>query len=463
MRSRKNVLSALSVGQLAKIARQCAIESKGKRKDDLIASIASKRDCGLSSILDVLSNKELKQLARRLHLPSSEKNRDELIAAITGDKRRCIRGRILKSLRSQGFRFSGGRLVFPDADDKDRLRQLHADAVAHKRNFARSALARKETELLKWIADGKEIVPHSIAPTLVEVLPGEIEELVFRYACLHWSIPVSSGYGRRLRYLVMDASNEKLIGVIGLGDPVFALAPRDNWIGWTSQQRRSRLHHVIDAFVLGAVPPYSHLLCGKLVAMLAASHEITSRFQQKYGGKESLISQAERSGEVALITTTSALGRSSIYNRLTFRSEPMFVPVGFTRGSGEFQFLNGLYDEMSEFATKRLTPTAKSELWGTGFRNRREVVKKCIQAAGLHQDLLYHGVQREVFLVPTASNTAHYLRGDDQTLQLYERRAEDIVAWFRERWLLSRAERMPLFSDFSRSNYSLWIKHTESR
>jgi hypothetical protein len=254
----------------------------------------------------------------------------------------------------------------------------------------------------------------------------------------------------------MDSANDKLMGVIGLGDPVFALAPRDNWIGWTSLQRRAGLNHVLDAFVLGAVPPYTQLLCGKLVAMLAASREVTSRFQQKYGGKESLISQAARSGEVALITTTSALGRSSIYNRLTFRSEPMFIPVGFTRGSGEFQFLNGLYDEMSAFAAQRLTPTAKSELWGTGFRNRREVVKKCIHAAGLHQDLLYHGVQREVYLVPTASNSAEFLRGDDPTLHFYDRQAGDIFAWFRERWLLSRAERDPSFATFARSEYALW-------
>jgi|GEM_PF-100360 len=456
VRSRKTILSALSVRQLSKIARQCAVTLKGKKKADLIASVVSKREHSLSSILDALSRKELQALALRLHLPISGKNRDELIATISGDKRRSMRGRILKSLRRQGFRISAGRLVFPDAEDKDRLRQLHTEAVSHRRDIARNTLRRKEPELLKWIAEGKEVVPQSIDPMLVEVLPGTIEELVFRYTCLHWSIPVSSGYGRRLRYLVIDASNDRLIGVIGLGDPVFALAPRDNWIGWTSEQRRARLHHVLDAFVLGAVPPYSYLLCGKLVAMLAASREITSRFQQKYGGKESLISQAKRSGEVALITTTSALGRSSLYNRLTFRSERMFIPAGFTRGSGEFQFLNGLYDEMSEFAIKRLTPTAKSKLWGTGFRNRREVVKKCIHAAGLHQDLLYHGVQREVFLIPTASNSAEYLRGDEHALHFYDRRASEIVAWFFERWLLKRADRVPTYRDFSRSSYALW-------
>ena len=40
-----------------------------------------------------------------------------------------------------------------------------------------------------------------------------------------------------------------------------------------------RLRNVMDAFVLGAVPPYRELLCGKLVAMLAASDEVRDAFR----------------------------------------------------------------------------------------------------------------------------------------------------------------------------------------
>jgi hypothetical protein len=453
-----SILSALAMPQLQKIADHCKINRAGVKKTLLVKAIVETRRFGLASILDVLTLQELQQLAVRLGLPSSGRNRDELIALISRDRRRDIRARILKSLRRQGFRLKSGRLSLPEEVDKDWLRRLHIEAVTHKRENGKHALGRKEKELLRWIANGSEVIPQLIKPALVEVLPGTIEELLFRYACLHWSIPVSSGYGRRLRYVVIDQANDKLIGLIGLGDPVFALAPRDNWIGWNAEQRRSGLHHVLDAFVLGAVPPYSHLLCGKLVAMLAASREVTKRFQQKYGGQQALISHAERSGEVALITTTSALGRSSLYNRLTFWTDLMFIPVGFTRGSGEFQFLNGLYDEMGEFATKRLTPTAKNEFWGSGFRNRREVVQKCIHAAGLHQDLLYHGVQREVFIVPTARNSAEFLRGDDPTLHHYERTVPSISEWFRERWLLGRAERTSSYQEFTRASYSLWLE-----
>jgi hypothetical protein len=100
-------------------------------------------------------------------------------------------------------------------------------AVAHRIEQARDGLFRKEKDLLRRIASGDEIVLSRISPRLWEVLPESDEELLFRYASLHWSIPVSSGYGRRLRFLVVDDHNGKLIGQIGLGDPVYSLGPRD--------------------------------------------------------------------------------------------------------------------------------------------------------------------------------------------------------------------------------------------
>src|SRR5437879_3458895 len=174
-----------------------------------------------------------------------------------------LRGRIIRSLRAQGFRVRNGAILPPKGLSKDRIRELHETAVQHRIGRAKDGLFRKETELLQHIASGNEIAPASICPRLVEVVPDSDEELLFRYASLHWSIPVSSGYGRRLRFLVIDENNEKLIGLFGLGDPVFSLAARDKWIGWNRESCRAQLHSVMDAFVLGAVPPYSFWLCGK--------------------------------------------------------------------------------------------------------------------------------------------------------------------------------------------------------
>lgn len=109
------------------------------------------------------------------------------------------------------------------------------------------------------------------------------------------------------------------------------MGARDDWVGWEPGVIRARLRHVMDAFVLGAVPPYNELLGGKLVAMLAASAEVRHAFKARYSGSIGLISGETFSGDLALITTQSALGRSSMYNRLGMADGPRFVRVGARR------------------------------------------------------------------------------------------------------------------------------------
>lgn len=374
-----------------------------------------------------------------------------------------LRGRIIRSLRAQGFRVRNGAILPPKGLSKDRIRELHETAVQHRIGRAKDGLFRKETELLQHIASGNEIAPASICPRLVEVVPDSDEELLFRYASLHWSIPVSSGYGRRLRFLVVDEYNRKLIGLIGLGDPVYSLGPRDEWVGWTVSDRKKRLRNVMDAFVLGAVPPYSFLLCGKLVAMLAASDTVRDAFKRKYGGARSVIRRKTHDGRLALITTTSALGRSSVYNRLRLGERRLYQGVGFTKGSGEFHFSNGLYGAITEFAEEHCEPTAKQERWGTGFRNRREVIRKCLPAVGLSRDWLYHGIEREVFVIPLARNTREFLQGKHTRLQWYRQSEGQMFEYFRDRWMLPRASWDKRFASWSKDEWGIWLKETNTR
>ena len=363
----------------------------------------------------------------------------------------------MKSLRAQGFSVRNGSIFPPKGLSKDGVRKLHETAAAHKIARARDGLHRKEADLLLHIASGCEVIPTRIHPTLVEVTPGSEEELLFRYASVHWSIPVSSGYGRRLRFLVIDQHTNKLMGLIGLGDPVFNLGPRDDWIGWTPAAHQKRLTHVMDAFVLGAVPPYSFLLCGKLVAMLVVSKTVAEVFKRKYSGACSIIGQRKHDGRLALITTTSALGRSSIYNRVRFHNRPLYQSVGFTRGSGEFHFSNGLYSAIADFAMARCKPTAKQESWGTGFRNRRETIKKCLQALGLSTEWLYHGIEREVFVVPLARNTQEFLQSRHNTLSCYTQSEAEIFEYFRDRWMIPRVSRDNRFMSWSKRDWAIWL------
>ncbi|MBS3895410.1 Druantia anti-phage system protein DruA [Silanimonas sp.] len=373
-------------------------------------------------------------------------------------EREQLRARVLRSLRAQGFRMRAGRLVPPDPNDKEHLRALHAEAVRHQIERSREGLARHEDRLLTYIADGREVDPERIRPRLVVVKPDSEDELLFRYARLHWSIPVSAGYGRRLRFVVYDSTNGKLMGIFGLGDPIFSLGPRDRWIGWDKAAKSTRLQCLMDLFVLGAVPPYSQLLCGKLIALMATSREVQTAFGRKYHGSRALISGKPLTARLALLTTTSALGRSSLYNRLSFEGRPVFQSLGYTRGSGEFHFGNGFYGDLRALAEANCEATAKDARWGTGFRNRRELLRKALPLLGLSRDLVYHGVPREIFAAPLAHNALEFLRGEHQRLRHYGHGVADLFGRFRERWLLPRAARDDSYRSFEAESYRLWIR-----
>ena len=205
---------------------------------------------------------------------------------------------------------------------KDTIKDIHRLHRKAAQERIRRALGDKKLErFLSEVANGDEVEPENIQPELVEVRSGTPSGDLFRFATLLWSIPVSQGYGRRLRYLVKDRTNGKLIGLFALGDPVFNLRTRDVWIGWNQADRRERLVNIMDAYVVGAVPPYSDLLGGKLVTSLIASKEVARAFEERYGNSPGKISKKRKGARLALVTVTSALGRSSMYNRLRLSTD----------------------------------------------------------------------------------------------------------------------------------------------
>ena len=110
-----------------------------------------------------------------------------------------LKNAVIQSLSEQGYRIQNNMICLPDNLTKADYRAMNKLAV--QRNIEKSAPAVRphENRLIRYIADGKEVCPESICPKIVSVKSNSEHELLFRYACLHWSIPVSSGYGRRLR------------------------------------------------------------------------------------------------------------------------------------------------------------------------------------------------------------------------------------------------------------------------
>jgi hypothetical protein len=367
-----------------------------------------------------------------------------------------LREAVINMLSAQGYSVNVDSIDLPPGFTKDDLRRINQLAVAYRIKKAEPMLRKHEANLLNFIADGDEIYPERVRPKLIHISGDGDEAMLFRYLTLHWSIPVSSGYGRRLRFLVMDSSNNKVIGLFGLGDPVYSISSRDQFVGWDRATKAENLYHVMDAYVLGAVPPYSHLLCGKLVALLALSNEVRQAFSDRYGARRTTIRDRCKNPWLALITTTSALGKSSIYNRIHVDGYKYWRSIGFTQGSGEFHFSNGIYEQLRKYAEENCTPTAKKQPWGKGFRSKREVIKKALPKIGLSARFIYHGIRREVFAGVTAENALSYLRGETGSLTFYDWPADQLSDMFLKRWLLPRAERNADYTKFRRDSFALW-------
>ena len=205
-----------------------------------------------------------------------------------------LKRKIRSHLRVLGFRKTKDGFLYVADGSKDSIRLLHASQRNDRLETNRRFISERAAGLLRHFATGKDVNPARISPVIERISAGTWQSDLFRLASLTWSVPVSQGFGRRLRYLVWDKQNEKLIGLIAIGDPVFNLSVRDNLIEWDSNARRDRLVNVMDAYVLGALPPYSMLLGGKMVACLIRSRELYDDFAQKYGATTGVISRKKK-------------------------------------------------------------------------------------------------------------------------------------------------------------------------
>ena len=361
------------------------------------------------------------------------------VPALTSESR--IKRRVRDHLRRLGFsKSSDGTLAVPTTS-KDDIRRLHASKRHELIRAEQGFIDDNWPDLIHHFADGSDVEPCRISPKLEPVLAGTEGARLFRFAALTWSVPVSRGYGRRLRFLIRDESNGKLLGLISLTDPVFNLNARDQVIGWNAAERGKRLKHVLDANVLGALPPYNQILCGKLVAALLRTTDLRDAFASRYANRVAVISRRQSRSRLVLITTSSALGRSSVYNRLCLDGSWYLKRVGTTSGWGHFHVSEPLFQLLREHLLKIGHPYATKNRFGDGPNWRFRVIRAGLQAVGMSPDLLRHGIKRELFFCELASNAMAFLRCNNLEEPDYEglESAADVSAMALERWTIPRA------------------------
>ena len=375
-------------------------------------------------------------------------------------KKKGVYARAPESLLKYSIRRLFTRLGFIKAEDgslvppgveKPTIRTLHAQQRAERLGESEEFLARALPKALPSFANGSEIDPAKIQLRLIRVRSRTKESDLFRIASLTWSVPVSVGYGRRLRYLVWDDYHQRLVGLIALGDPVFNLSVRDNLIGWDAATRAKRLVRMLDAYVLGAVPPYNMLLCGKAVACLVRSREVFEDFRKTYGGTIGIISKKQKRANLLAVTTTSSMGRSSVYNRLTLGGQKYFQPVGYTVGWGHFHINDRIFAAIRRYLRLKRDPYANNHKFGQGPNWRLRTIRRGLDVLNIGQSVLRHGIQREVFICPFGVNALDILKSGkgklDTSTLLTVREISDLA---RDRWIVPRAARRPEYKAWDR-------------
>ena len=362
----------------------------------------------------------------------------------------ALRRALETHLTDLGFSKNGNGYGAPEDLSKQQIRDLHAGHRRETLESHREFIDKEGPSLSEHFADGNALDPARIEPEIIEVSPGSTEARLFRFATLLWSVPVSRGFGRRLRFLVRDRHTNCLIGLFALGDPVFNLNARDSWIGWSHQDRAARLVHVMDAYVLGAVPPYSFLIGGKMIAALMGSQEVKDAYERKYLGKEGVISQKPNQARLVLLTTTSALGRSSLYNRLVVPGGVRFIRIGETKGFGHFHISGEIFGALRAYLKEEGHPYADGNRFGMGPNWKIRVIRAALHGIGVDGNgILKHGIRREVYAVPLADNFRSVLLGHQQNVESKTLPASEVAGYCLKRWILPRAGRDDTYKDFT--------------
>ena len=364
-----------------------------------------------------------------------------------------LKRKIRKHFKSLGYQIDNKQLTPPDLSIKNNIRDLHSKHKEQTVLDSEKFLNRLTPAIYEFFANGNEINPRKISPKIERVKPGTFQNDLFRLAGLTWSVPVSSGYGRRLRFLVWDEFNNKLIGIFALGDPSINLKARDEFIGWNKKTREEKLVNVMDSYIVGAVPPYNKLLCGKLISCLLKTKEIVDIFKKEYGNKEGEISEKNKKPKLTLITTSSSLGKSSIYNRLTLNSQKFMIPVSYTDGWGHFHFSQDIMNDFDELLRKYKHKYYKSYKFRQGANYKIRKIKACLSILKLPASYLKHQIKRELYFTPLANNYLDILnnkakRPDYSSLLSIK----EVSLMALDRWVIKRAKNDKSYKEWNKTS-----------
>lgn len=310
----------------------------------------------------------------------------------------------------------------------------------------------------KNLAQGKDILKSKILPR-IEVCKTQEQHNLFRIFRYYWASPYSEYVGRRIRLLVRDngIDGSPIIGIAALGSSIIHIPDRDKWIGWDKETRTNNIIYTMDAYVLGALPPYNYLLGGKLISYILASNEIRNIYKEKYKDKTTIIKK-RKANKLLCIFTTSLYGNSSQYNRLKFKNRLLYIPIGNTSGYGTLHISNETFSAMYWLLIEHSVRITNR--FGDGPNWRMRVIRSASDIIGLESNiLLQHSFKRGIYAIPLAKNFRSFLLGKTDKPLYYDLPMQTLVEFWKERWLNMRKRNINIVDkilDFNSEDFEIY-------
>ena len=244
--------------------------------------------------------------------------------------------------------------------------------------------------------------------------------------------------GRNVKINVKDRVSGKLLGQISLASDVTSMGVRDNFIGWSKDNKfvDGKLNHTTIASTIVCTQPLGYnFLGGKLVAMMTTVPEVRNHWKTKYG--QTLIA----------VGTTSLYGIHSQYNGI-----PLFKTLGESAGKISLKPEDKFYDPWHHWLKENRAEWYKQNITEERARNganmgyesngpvsgiKQKILGKIFKECGIKANEYHHGFKRGVYLAMMYENGREFLckQIEEDALVLkpkFEQGVEYINKWWKK-------------------------------
>ena len=234
--------------------------------------------------------------------------------------------------------------------------------------------------------------------------------------------------GRNIKFFIKDRVTNKLLGVVCLGSDVTSLGARDNFIGWTKDNKfvDGKLKHTsIGTTICCAQPLGYNFLGGKLVAALVTTSVVRDAWKKLYG--QTLVG----------LSTTSLYGIHSMYNSI-----PLWKTLGSSKGRIALKPDDAIYETWHEWLKENQKEeylkqtTQKEGVAGPPTGVKQKTINMIFKAVGIKGSDYMHGFKRGIFYADIYENGKEFLRGEieEEDLKMKKKYSEDsdyVMNWWR--------------------------------